>query len=98
MSPLVLIGQVGADAVPRAKHSEGARTAIAAEQAALRRVATLVARGVPLCDVFAAVAAESGQLLGVHSTPMARFESPLGGGTVVAAAIPLSAQLAELRR
>lgn len=25
-------------------------------------------------------------------------ESPLGGGTVVAAAIPLSAQLAELRR
>ena len=25
-------------------------------------------------------------------------DSPLGGGTVVAAAIPLSAQLAELRR
>ena len=71
----VLIGQVGADAVRRAKRSEGARTAIAAEQAALRRVATLVARGVPASDVFAAVAAESGQLLGVHSTHMARFEA-----------------------
>jgi signal transduction histidine kinase len=74
----VLIGQVGADAVRRAKRSEGARTAIAAEQAALRRVATLVARGVPASDVFAAVAAESGQLLGVHSTHMARFDADGG--------------------
>ena len=66
------------DAVRRAKRSEGARTEIAAEQAALRRVATLVARGVPASDVFAAVAAESGQLLGVHSAHMARFDADGG--------------------
>ena len=71
----VLIGQLGAVAVRRATRSESARTAMAAEQAALRRVATLVARGVPPSDVFAAVARESGQLLGVHATHMARFDA-----------------------
>jgi signal transduction histidine kinase/uncharacterized protein YoaH (UPF0181 family) len=48
---------------------------LAAEQAALQRVATLVARGVTPGDVFAAVAREVGQLLGVDATHMARFES-----------------------
>jgi signal transduction histidine kinase len=74
----VLIGQLGADAVRRAKSSERGRAAIAAEQAALRRVATLVARDVPASEVFAAVARESGQLLGVHSTHMARFDADGG--------------------
>jgi signal transduction histidine kinase len=37
---------------------------IEAEQAALRRVATLVAQGVPADELFAAVAAEVGQLFG----------------------------------
>ena len=36
---------------------------VADEQAALRRVATLVARGEPAAEVFAAVAAEVGQLV-----------------------------------
>ena len=45
---------------------------LADEQAALRRVATLVARGVPPRDVFAAVAREVGRLLGVDVTHMAR--------------------------
>ena len=36
---------------------------LAEEQAALRRVATLVARGVPPLEVFAAVAEEVGRLL-----------------------------------
>ena len=71
----VLIGQLAAGAVRRAERSERARAAIAAEQAALRRVATLVARGVPPDDVFAAVAREVGQVLGVHSTHMARYGS-----------------------
>ena len=77
----VLIGQLGAEAVRHARRSERARAAIAAEQAALRRVATLVARGVPPSEVFASVARESGQLLGVHATHMARFDAD---GTVTA--------------
>jgi PAS domain S-box-containing protein len=48
---------------------------LAAEQAALRRVATLVARGSPPETVFAAVTEEVGQLLGTHLAGMARYES-----------------------
>src|SRR5262249_51845841 len=44
------------------------------EQAALRRVATLVATGARPEDVFAAVAEEVGRLLPVNSSTMARFE------------------------
>jgi PAS domain S-box-containing protein len=47
---------------------------LAEEQAALRRVATLVAEGVPPPEVFAAVAREVGQLLRVEWTHMARYE------------------------
>jgi signal transduction histidine kinase len=53
------------------------------EQAALRRVAMLVARGVPLAEVFAAVAEEAGRLLGADDVAMARFE-PDGAATMVA--------------
>jgi signal transduction histidine kinase len=48
---------------------------LAAEQAALRRVATLVARGPPPEEVFAAVTEEVGRLLGTHFAGMARYES-----------------------
>jgi PAS domain S-box-containing protein len=47
---------------------------LAEEQAALRRVATLVARGLPLPDVFAAVSREVGTLLGVDAMHLARYE------------------------
>jgi signal transduction histidine kinase len=47
---------------------------LADEQAALRRVATLVARGVPPAEVFAAVAEEVGRLLGTDLAAMLRFE------------------------
>jgi signal transduction histidine kinase len=47
---------------------------LADEQTALRRVATLVARGVPPFEVFSAVARELGQLLGVDATHMGRYE------------------------
>jgi len=47
---------------------------LAAEQAALRRVATLVARGVPPEEVFAAVVTEVGQLLAVDLATMGRYE------------------------
>ncbi|HEY2042902.1 MAG TPA: GAF domain-containing protein [Jatrophihabitans sp.] len=48
---------------------------LAEEQAALRRVATLVARGVPPEQVFAAVVEEVARLLGVEFAAMSRFES-----------------------
>jgi signal transduction histidine kinase len=48
---------------------------LAEEQAALRRVATLVARATPPEEVFAAVAEEVGRLLPVNSGTMGRYES-----------------------
>jgi signal transduction histidine kinase len=47
---------------------------LAEEQAALRRVATLVARATPPEAVFAAVAEEVGQLLPVDSAALCRYE------------------------
>jgi GAF domain-containing protein len=47
---------------------------LADEQAALRRVATLVARGVPPEKVFAAVTEEAGRLLDTDLAGMARYE------------------------
>ena len=47
---------------------------IAGEQAALRRVATLVARAAPPQEVFAAVAAEVGQLLAADFAVLVRYD------------------------
>src|SRR4051794_2866992 len=54
----------------------------AEEQSVLRRVATLVARGAPPEDVFAAVAAEEGRLLGTGLTVITRYNRD-STGTVV---------------
>jgi signal transduction histidine kinase len=54
------------------------------EQAALRRVATLVAHGVAPEEVFAAVAREAGRVVGANRASMTRFD-PDGTGTVFAA-------------
>src|SRR4051795_8805823 len=54
----------------------------AEEQSALRQVATLVARGAPPEDVFAAVAAEEGRLLGTDMTLITRYNRD-STGTVV---------------
>jgi signal transduction histidine kinase len=56
---------------------------LAEEQAALRRVAMTVARGRPPEEVFAQVAQEAGQLLGVEGAVIHRFEAD-GYVTVVA--------------
>jgi signal transduction histidine kinase len=48
---------------------------LAEEQAALRRVATLVASGPSPEELFTAVTAEVGRLLGVHLSGMARYEN-----------------------
>ncbi len=47
---------------------------LAEEQAALRRVATLVARGVPPEEVFGAVTEEAGRLLSVEYAGLGRYE------------------------
>jgi signal transduction histidine kinase len=56
---------------------------LADEQSALRRVATLVARGVPPAEIFDAVAKEVHRLLRAHVTVLVRFD-PDGLVTVVA--------------
>ena len=48
--------------------------AYADEQAALRRMATLIAGGAPSEEVFAAVAAEAGRLLGADFTGVGRYD------------------------
>jgi PAS domain S-box-containing protein len=48
---------------------------LADEQAALRRVATLVAEGAPPTEVFDAVIAEVGELLGAAQVGLARYEN-----------------------
>jgi hypothetical protein len=58
---------------------------IADEQAALRRVATLVARAAPPEEVFAAVAAEAGRVLGVDVAILNRYAP--GGAETVAVAV-----------
>lgn len=54
------------------------------EQAALRRVATLVAQGASPEEVFTAVTEEVGRLFGAHHALMSRY-GPKGGAVVVAA-------------
>jgi CHASE3 domain sensor protein len=58
--------------------------ALVTEQAALRRVATLVARGVSPAELFARVAEEVGTLLGADITTMVRFD-PRGRAELVVA-------------
>ena len=57
---------------------------LAGQQAALRGVATLVARAVPPSEVFTAVAEELAQCVGVHHSALVRYES--NGAAIVLAA------------
>jgi GAF domain-containing protein len=70
---LVSFTELVATAIANAE-SRAALARLAEEQAALRRVATLVARGTPPQEVFAAVAEEIGQLLPVDMVNMCRYE------------------------
>jgi PAS domain S-box-containing protein len=63
--------------------SRAGLTRLADEQAALRRVATLVARGAPPAELFAAVSEEVGRLLRVDVANLSRYESD---GTITALA------------
>jgi len=62
-------GRAGSDPPDQARLRQ-----LAEEQAALRRVATLVARGTPPEQVFAAVAEEIGHLLSVDVVNMCRYD------------------------
>jgi len=75
---------VAARAWRKADASGAERDVLAEEQAALRRVATLVAHGADPAEVHAAVAGELGHLLGVESVTIDRAE-PNGASIAVAA-------------
>ena len=69
---------------PGAGHDPPHRTQLrqlADEQAALRRVATLVAGGARPAEVFTAVADELGRLIGAEATFVSRLDHPSGKGT-----------------
>jgi signal transduction histidine kinase len=57
-----------------------------AEQAALRRLATLVARGIDPAEIFSAVAEEVRRMLGADSAGIARY-APAGTSVVVVGAV-----------
>ena len=101
----VLVGQVRSRALEaEERRHEASRAAhrvseLAQQQASLRRVATLVARGVPSAEVFRAVADEVADAIDVDNTCLMRFE-PDGSGALVAAhneaglkAMPVGARL-----
>ena len=68
--------------VTDAKHAEKKLRMLLGEQAALRRVATVVAREGEHAEVFAVVAEEVAQLLGADGAGLVRYE-PDGHGVVV---------------
>jgi signal transduction histidine kinase len=74
---------VVADLAARSRRAARVAERLADEQAALRRVATLVARGLPPTEIFAAVAEEVGRLIPVDGTRLLRYE-PDGTATVIA--------------
>jgi signal transduction histidine kinase len=67
-----------------AEHARAELSVLAAEQAALRRVAVLVAQGVPTAEVFEAVTREAGSRCDAELARLERFE-PDGTVTAVAA-------------
>jgi GAF domain-containing protein len=67
--------------------SREALTRLADEQAALRRVATLVAEGAPAEELFSAVAGEVRQVLGVSGVVLDRYDA--AGTTITTLALEL---------
>jgi signal transduction histidine kinase len=96
----VVAGQArlrAAEADQRRREAEVSRDELrrlADQQAALRRIATLVARAVPPSEVFAAVADELARCLGVHHSALVRYESD---GTSVVVAVRNAALSKKMR-
>jgi PAS domain S-box-containing protein len=86
-----------ATAISNATTHEKARV-LADEQAALRRVATLVAKRAPHGEVFAMIAEEIGRLLAVDSVEMVRYEEDrfvavVAGWGTLSEAIPIGTRV-----
>jgi signal transduction histidine kinase len=86
-----------ATAIANAQAREELRT-VADEQAALRRVATLVAEGASGVETFSAVAAEAGQLADADAAVVFRYErertaTVVGGWSVPGIEIPTGSRL-----
>jgi signal transduction histidine kinase len=85
----VLAGQArlrAAEANRRRQEAEASRDQLrmlADQQAALRRIATLVARAVPPSEVFSAVTVELARCVGVTHATLVRFEAD-GGAVLIA--------------
>ncbi len=77
-----IVRELGGHRVPRRRPEDELRV-LSNEQAALRRLATAVARGVPPAEILMAVADEIGPLLGADDAAVVRFE-PDRTATVVA--------------
>jgi GAF domain-containing protein len=95
-----------ATAIANAESGE-ALTLLAEEQAALRRVATLVAAGAPPAEVFEAVSAEVAALIGADGSALMRYEgdgtfttvsgwTPEGGMSTLGMRYPLEGSLSGL--
>jgi signal transduction histidine kinase len=86
----ILVGHArlrAAEANQRRREAETSRDelrVLADQQAALRRVAMLVAHAVPASEVFSAVAQELARCVGVHHSALVRYE-PDGTAVVLAA-------------
>jgi signal transduction histidine kinase len=79
----VVVGEIAARAIRIAAASEAARSLLADEQAALRRVATIVAHQPPLTEILDAVVDEARQQLRAGAVALIRYE-PEGSETTVA--------------
>ena len=86
---LLSFAELVATAIANAE-SRAALTRLAEEQAALRRVATLVAQGVPPVEIFSAVSAEVTRLFGAQAAVL-RFDRD--GPAVVFAGVPKTLEL-----
>src|SRR5207253_11175815 len=89
----VIVGAVATQAGRRATGSEEARGVLADEQAALRRVATLVARQASPAEVFAAGTGEAARLLDLDNANLIAYErdqtvTGVGGGDLRGWAAP----------
>jgi signal transduction histidine kinase len=71
---LAKFSQLVATAIANAESREQL-TRLAEEQAALRRVATLVARGAPPAEVFEAVVTQAGRVVGADAAGLSRHET-----------------------
>jgi signal transduction histidine kinase len=93
----ILVAEIAAHAGRRATASEHARAMLADEQAALRRVATMVARQPSPPEVFAVVTEEVGKLLQLDAAQMYRYEAgrltTVAGWGVAGPPIPIGTEL-----